>query len=104
MTTAHKVAAVLAGPTLLVMVAAVSCADPVPYTATPSNGAPRPVPAPATSSPPVVDDPIDDKAGPAYFAACRQARTAGAAPLYRGEPGYRAGLNEDGDGVACDRR
>src|SRR5207302_1787123 len=31
------------------------------------------------------------------------ANAAGAAPLLRGEPGYRAGLDRDGDGVACER-
>jgi len=25
----------------------------------------------------------------------------GAAPILRGEPGYRSGLDPDGDGVAC---
>ena len=28
---------------------------------------------------------------------------AGAAPLYRGEPGYRAALDPDGDGIACEQ-
>ncbi|WP_444543648.1 excalibur calcium-binding domain-containing protein [Nocardia aobensis] len=28
---------------------------------------------------------------------------AGAAPLHGGEPGYRPGLDRDGDGVACER-
>ena len=37
-----------------------------------------------------------------YYRYCDQARAAGAAPLYRGEPGYRAGLDADGDGVACE--
>jgi hypothetical protein len=32
---------------------------------------------------------------------CGQARRAGAAPLHRGEPGYSAELDRDGDGVAC---
>jgi hypothetical protein len=34
---------------------------------------------------------------------CQQARRAGAAPLYRGDPGYSERLDRDGDGVACDR-
>jgi hypothetical protein len=37
-----------------------------------------------------------------YYANCSEARAAGAAPIYRGEPGYRAGLDRDGDGVACE--
>jgi hypothetical protein len=38
-----------------------------------------------------------------YFANCSAARAAGAAPLRRGEPGYRAAMDRDGDGVACER-
>ena len=33
---------------------------------------------------------------------CREARAAGAAPLYRGQPGYSARLDRDGDGIACE--
>ena len=29
-------------------------------------------------------------------------RAAGAAPLHRGDPGYRSGLDRDGDGIACE--
>lgn len=38
-----------------------------------------------------------------YFANCSEARAAGAAPLRRGEAGYRAAMDRDGDGVACER-
>jgi Excalibur calcium-binding domain len=38
----------------------------------------------------------------AYYRYCDEARSAGAAPLYRGEPGYRPALDRDGDGVACE--
>lgn len=38
----------------------------------------------------------------AYYANCSEARSAGAAPLYAGEPGYRSALDRDGDGVACE--
>jgi Excalibur calcium-binding domain len=37
-----------------------------------------------------------------YYAGCRDARAAGAAPLYRGDPGYREGMDGDNDGVACE--
>ena len=40
--------------------------------------------------------------GGSYYANCAAARAAGAAPLNRGDPGYRAGLDRDGDGVACE--
>lgn len=37
-----------------------------------------------------------------YYRNCNEARAAGAAPLYRGEPGYRVEMDGDGDGVACE--
>lgn len=37
-----------------------------------------------------------------YYANCDAARAAGAAPLYRGQPGYRSALDRDNDGVACE--
>jgi hypothetical protein len=59
------------------------------------TGAERPLPmrAPASQS---------GGGGGAYFANCAAARAAGAAPLRRGDPGYRAGLDRDNDGVACE--
>lgn len=55
--------------------------------------APRTQPAPAPMNPPVPS---------AYYANCAAARAAGAAPLLRGQPGYRAALDRDGDGRACE--
>jgi len=40
--------------------------------------------------------------GDVYYANCTEARAAGAAPLYRGEPGYRSAMDRDNDGVACE--
>ena len=37
-----------------------------------------------------------------YYRYCKDARAAGAAPLYRGDPGYRPELDADNDGVACE--
>ncbi|PDO11602.1 MAG: hypothetical protein BLM47_00260 [Candidatus Reconcilbacillus cellulovorans] len=37
-----------------------------------------------------------------YYASCAAARAAGAAPIYKGEPGYRPALDRDGDGIACE--
>ena len=37
-----------------------------------------------------------------YWRRCADARAAGSAPLYRGEPGYRDGLDADNDGIACE--
>lgn len=33
---------------------------------------------------------------------CREARAAGTAPIYRGQPGYGAHMDGDGDGIACE--
>ena len=38
-----------------------------------------------------------------YYANCKEARAAGAAPIYQGEPGYRAELDRDHDGIACEK-
>jgi len=37
-----------------------------------------------------------------YYSGCNEVRAAGKAPLYAGQPGYREGLDGDGDGVACE--
>ena len=37
-----------------------------------------------------------------HYQYCKEARAAGAAPLYRGQPGYRSELDRDGDGIACE--
>lgn len=40
--------------------------------------------------------------GRVMFRNCAEARAAGAAPLYRGQPGYRPQMDGDNDGVACE--
>ena len=37
-----------------------------------------------------------------YYPGCNEVRAAGRAPLYRGQPGYRIGMDGDGDGIACE--
>ena len=37
-----------------------------------------------------------------YFSGCDAARAAGAAPIYRWQPGYREEMDGDNDGVACE--
>jgi Excalibur calcium-binding domain len=37
-----------------------------------------------------------------YWGGCNDARAAGTAPIYRGEPGYRAEMDGDNDGIACE--
>jgi len=45
----------------------------------------------------------DYKPKPAtFYPNCAAARAAGAAPIDRGEPGYRSDLDRGGDGIACE--
>ncbi|ALS21468.1 MULTISPECIES: thermonuclease family protein [Paenibacillus] len=37
-----------------------------------------------------------------YYGKCAEVQAAGKAPLHRGDPGYRSGLDRDGDGIACE--
>ena len=37
-----------------------------------------------------------------YWHGCNDARAAGTAPIYRGEPGYRSEMDGDSDGIACE--
>lgn len=65
---------------------------PAPQTTTPRQSTPRPAPrqqAPVAPS-------------GTYYKNCSAARAAGAAPIYRGQPGYRSALDRDNDGVACE--
>ncbi len=36
------------------------------------------------------------------YASCADVEAAGKAPLHKGDPGYSAKLDRDGDGTACD--
>lgn len=63
-------------------------ATPVPVVA------PRATPEPAVTTKPAPAE--------AYYTNCAAARAAGAAPLRRGDAGYRAALDRDNDGVACE--
>lgn len=40
--------------------------------------------------------------GGVYYPNCAAARAAGAAPIYRGQPGYGSHLDRDNDGKACE--
>jgi hypothetical protein len=37
-----------------------------------------------------------------FWGGCNDARAAGTAPIYRGEPGYRPDMDGDSDGIACE--
>ena len=51
---------------------------------------------------PAAPAPAPDVGPAVYYPNCKAAKAAGAAPLYAGEPGYRIGLDRDGDGIACE--
>ncbi|MBD1538317.1 DUF1524 domain-containing protein [Arthrobacter sp. S13_S34] len=75
-------------------------AEPAPIAAAPAP-APDAVPAPVAPAP-AVTAPAPAAPAPAYYANCAAARAAGAAPIFAGQAGYRAGLDRDSDGVACE--
>ena len=38
-----------------------------------------------------------------FYANCKEAKAAGAAPMYEGDPGYRPELDRNHDGIACNK-
>lgn len=78
--------------------------QPAPVVAAPAPAAPAPAAvAPAPVAPaPAVQVPVAPAPAAAYYANCTAAKAAGAAPLYAGSAGYRAALDRDHDGVACE--
>lgn len=76
-------------------------ATPVP---TPVAAPDSPVAPPNAGSPTRSTDSSSagSTGGSPYYANCAAARAAGVAPLHKGDPGYRSGLDRDGDGTACE--
>lgn len=56
--------------------------------------------APAQRPSSLAGEPQADRS--TYYPNCDSARAAGAAPIHRGEPGYRPPLDRDDDGIACE--
>ncbi|MEU6132098.1 excalibur calcium-binding domain-containing protein [Saccharopolyspora sp. NPDC047091] len=86
-----------------------STAEPSPQPNPQPNPEPKPRPNPQPAPSPTsasddedADDGNADDGGVAYYPNCKAAKAAGAAPLHVGDPGYRPGLDRDGDGVACE--
>lgn len=67
-----------------------------------SCGAPDAVPEPPPAAMTTPPAPEPDNGPSVYYPNCKAARAAGAAPIHAGQPGYRPGLDRDGDGVACE--
>ncbi|GAA0312125.1 hypothetical protein GCM10010302_58720 [Streptomyces polychromogenes] len=68
----------------------------------------RPAPAAEPSNAPAYpapDKPQERTQEPSavYYKNCDAAKAAGAAPIRRGQPGYRDALDRDKDGIACDK-
>ncbi|MBO0853191.1 MAG: excalibur calcium-binding domain-containing protein [Nocardia sp.] len=91
---------------------AVAAAPPPPASPPAPAPPPRPTPAPATTAAPPpasAPQPSTPVAGPTssvrkvYYKSCKQAKAAGAAPLHKGDPGYRKGLDDDHNGTACEK-
>ncbi|OBI01016.1 hypothetical protein A5679_19200 [Mycobacterium scrofulaceum] len=63
-------------------------------------GAPATQAAPATTT--TSPGPAPTTGASVYYPNCKAACADGVAPIYRGQPGYRSGLDRDGDGIACE--
>ncbi len=74
---------------------------PWEYRANPSNPATAGTPRTRPANPQPARPRVTPQA--AYYPNCAAARAAGTAPMYRGQPGYRAGLDREGDGRVCER-
>lgn len=96
--------------------AAVELSLVAPGTSCPATpGAPAPVKsstgtkAPTVKPKPATEGPTDTSTGGSgagssvYYKNCDAAKAAGAAPIRRGQPGYRDALDRDKDGIACDK-
>ncbi|MFS0695811.1 excalibur calcium-binding domain-containing protein [Streptomyces nitrosporeus] len=65
--------------------------------------APTPTPTPTPKPRPKPKATTEEPATPSvYYRNCDAARAAGAAPVHRGDAGYAAHLDRDGDGVGCE--
>lgn len=74
---------------------------PAPRTSTKTTRTTAPVPV-ARNTQSTVPKKTSAPETTVYYANCAAVRAAGKAPLHRGEPGYSAHLDRDGDGVACE--
>lgn len=70
----------------------------------PTSSAPAPLPLPSVTTPPAKPStrPGTVAPKPVLYQDCAAVRTAGKAPLLRGQLGYRDALDSDHDGVACE--
>ncbi|EWM18379.1 lipoprotein [Kutzneria sp. 744] len=76
---------------------------PTPVPTTTTQAAPPPPRTTEQAPPPPPQTTEEAAPPPVYYANCTDAKRAGAAPLYRGQPGYREALDRDHDGIACEK-
>ncbi|WP_448750937.1 excalibur calcium-binding domain-containing protein [Actinomyces sp.] len=76
--------------------------EPTSQAAPPPPPREEAAPAPQREAAAPAPAPVQEQSS-VYYKNCQAARDAGAAPLYRGNPGYRSELDRDGDGIACER-
>jgi hypothetical protein len=70
----------------------------------PGTATQTPIPlVPQTSTPVYVPPAPEPDLPSASFSNCTEAKAAGVAPIYKGEPGYSTSLDRDRDGIACDK-
>jgi hypothetical protein len=113
-----------AGASALMFAGVWTVTAPTPGVAASESAIPAPMPAPSDEPTPVIaarsivpSEPYNvvrphyGYAAPSrdtgsessvYYRGCREARAAGAAPIYRGQPGYRPEMDGDDDGIACE--
>lgn len=81
----------------------VCCTLAIAAACTPDNDAqPSQVPLVVSTSRPTAAITPADPSVDVYYQNCDEVRRAGQAPLHRGDPGYRSGLDRDDDGLACE--
>ncbi|MEU9715420.1 excalibur calcium-binding domain-containing protein [Streptomyces sp. NPDC047976] len=99
-------AAVSAGAAVELSLAAPGTSCPAASGAAPKSPSPSPSapkPKPATEGPTDGSTGGSGAGGSVYYKNCDAAKAAGAAPIRRGQPGYRDALDRDKDGIACDK-
>ncbi|MFZ2176353.1 MAG: excalibur calcium-binding domain-containing protein [Rhodococcus sp. (in: high G+C Gram-positive bacteria)] len=77
-------------------------ADAVNPLLPPTAQPPAPQAAPVPLAPAAPQQPAPAPTPRAEFKNCTEAREAGAAPVYRGDPGYAPHLDRDNDGIGCE--
>jgi hypothetical protein len=70
--------------------------------AAPSDPATTGAPPPTATAAPTTSATMTASPARVYYASCAAVRASGKAPLRKGQPGFRAALDRDGDGVACE--